>query len=395
VPIVAEELTYVGRQEEVPVEQQYDASGAPLAQAARTVLPGEPFDPPPASMVPGPRPGGQAQPPEAPTGPVAEWNYDPAPPLYGPSGYEPAPDTEETAQYVGGSDFDALQQYATLPPAQPPAAQAPPANFAPPARFTAQARQASPPPLAWEPEQVSPAPAQPQAPPAYPPPGALLPPLPPEPSDEGRGSYAGKRRAGRKAPDRRPLTVALVAVLAGVLAGGGYFGYTQLTKKSDAATTAVTPVGTAAPRYDFPAVLANFSLQTGTAATAQQRQLRLSAVAAYPGFGKASVASYGTGKSPIIAVSFHPATAKLSSGYSAVLAGARKPATGNVVGAFTAANPGAAGGQMTCGGQRGAAPIAYCVWRGKSTVGVLSIAGTATTGTAQILARELRAYAEH
>ena len=50
---------------------------------------------------------------------------------------------------------------------------------------------------------------------------------------------------------------------------------------------------------------------------------------------------------------------------------------------------------MTCGGQRGASPIGYCVWKGTRTVGELYVTGNAATSIPQILTRELRAYAEH
>src|SRR5690242_2931990 len=54
---------------EVSVEQQ-GVQGAAVAQSARTVLPGEPFDPPAASAVPGPREVPAA--PQQPQGPTPQ-----------------------------------------------------------------------------------------------------------------------------------------------------------------------------------------------------------------------------------------------------------------------------------------------------------------------------------
>ena len=50
---------------------------------------------------------------------------------------------------------------------------------------------------------------------------------------------------------------------------------------------------------------------------------------------------------------------------------------------------------MTCGGQRGASPISYCVWQGRTTVGLMYVTGSPKSQITEILTREIRAYAEH
>jgi hypothetical protein len=378
------------------VEQQSGAPGAAQAQAARTVLPGEPFDPPQASAVPAPRPAEQPAEVAATPGLPPAWKYEPMPAPQGAPVYESAPAAYADPQQLGGGDFNSLHDFATLPVAPQFAAPAPeafaPAAYPPPPTETFGAAPA------WQPA------AQPEA--AFPPPvfapadPSTLPPLPPVQDDEGFLAEPGKRRSDRKGPDKRLLAVALVAVLA----GGGYFGYTQMSKKSDNTSNAavpkvtrpVVPVTPAGTPTAFPAHLAGFALQTGPAAQLQSSQLKAFAVKAYPTFGKTvSIASYSAGSPAIVAMTFNPGTAGLATTYSTVLANVRKPATGNVVGAFTAVAPGAAGGTMTCGGQRGASPISYCVWEGKTTVGLMYMTGSPKSQITEILTRELRAYAEH
>jgi hypothetical protein len=435
------------------VEQENGAPGVVATHSARNVLPGEPFDPPLTGQVPGPRPAPAPEPVQPLAQPADEalppplWNYGPASePLAAPVG---APIGAPGAPAQVPADFETLQDYASLPAAQTFGAPTAPPSYTPqsyaPQSYAPQpyapqpyapqpyAPQAAPPayapaaavPPAYTPHDAAPqafspaAPAgyaAPPAPPAWPaatqmpaPEGfapaqhpdmySALPPLPFAPVEEPPSEGKRRRRTSSgKSPDKRLLAVALVAVLA----GGGYFGYTQLSKKSDtttpaaaAPTTPVAPVLTVTP-YAFPTHVAGFALRTGSAAVLQNRQLRAFAIKAYPTFGKTvSIASYSAGTPAIVAMSFQPGAARLAPTYSTVLSNVRKPATGNVVGAFTAMPPGAAGGRMTCGRQRGASPISYCVWQGKTTVGLMYMTGSTNSQITEILTREIRAYAEH
>jgi hypothetical protein len=222
--------------------------------------------------------------------------------------------------------------------------------------------------------------------------------------DAGNGADGGDEKPSgkRRGPDKKLL--ALLAVV--VVAAGGYFGYTQLHKSSSSsdssnsapvpASKPVTPVTPKAAAYDFPSNVGGFKLQTGPAASLQAKQLKAFAAKQFPAFGNtASVASYSSGQPEIVAVTYHPARAKLASTYDTLLDNVRKPAKGNTVGAFKAVAPGAAGGAMTCGGQSGASPIAYCVFQGRSVAGVVYTTGSPKSAMAEIITRELRAYAEH
>ncbi len=401
------------------MDQENGAPGVVATHSARNVLPGEPFDPPLNGQVPGPRPAPQGAPPvqqvPGPAQPFGEelppplWNYAPAAePFAAPVGAPLAP-----AQ--SPADFETLQDYASLPAARPFGAPAEP-------QYAPQAPQSYAPqsyaPQSYAPQDGAPASyATPTAPATWPVPAQMPSPegfapaphpdmssvltgLPLAPIDEqppAEGRRRSKSRSGRS-PDKRLLAVALVAVLA----GGGYFGYTQLSKKSDtttpavaAPTTPVVPAVTVTP-YAFPIHVAGFALRTGSAANLQNRQLKAFAIKAYPAFSKTvSVASYSAGTPAIVAMSFQPKAARLPGTYATVLSNVRKPAAGNVVGAFTAVPPGAAGGKLTCGGQRGASPISYCVWQGKKTVGLMYVTGSPKSQITEILTREMRAYAEH
>jgi hypothetical protein len=376
------------------VEQQSGAPGAAQAQAARTVLPGEPFDPPAASQVPAPRPAEQGAPPAA---PPAEWNYQPmAAPAeaFGQPGYETMPATTFEPQPVTGSEFESLHDFASIPPAAQFGAPAPAAEAFAPAAYPPPAPVA---PAAWEPQAAQSAPAeQPDAgfpPPVFAPvPSAELPPLPPEQDNEGFLAEPDKQRT-RKGPDKRLLIGALVVVLG----AGGYFGYTQLTKKSSTTANApVAPVTVPVVHYDFPSNIAGLPLQSAASTAA----LRTSVLAEAKTWNAAaartlSVASYSAGKPSIIAISFHPAPAQLASDYASLVRFTAAPSKGNVAVTPQIAVPGAAGGQMTCGGESGASPLSWCAWHGASTIGVLQISGSPKTEITQILTREMRAYAEH
>ena len=369
------------------MEQQSGAPGAAQAQAARTVLPGEPFDPPQASQVPGPR--AEQAPVAEPLAPPA-WSYQPAPAPDAAPVYQAAPATYVDPQQLGDGDFNSLHDFASLPIA--------PQFGAPEPATQAFSPGVYPPPPAAEAPAWQPA-GQPE--PAFPPPvfapadSASLPPLPPLQDDDGLlAAEPGKRRTGRKGPDKRLLAVALVAVLA----GGGYFGYTQLTKKSSSSTSnaPIVPATAPAPKYDFPSNIAGLQLQPAAKSAALRANTLAIAKQWNPTAAKTmSFASFSAGQPGIIAVSFHPAAAKLATDFSSLVRFTETPATGQVTTGVHVAIPGAAGGQMTCGGVRGANPQSWCVWRGTSTVGVLSVAGSPKTQITEILTRELRAYAEH
>ncbi len=50
---------------------------------------------------------------------------------------------------------------------------------------------------------------------------------------------------------------------------------------------------------------------------------------------------------------------------------------------------------MKCGGQRGANPFAYCVFKGATNIGAFVVTGSPESGYAEIYTREMRAFAEH
>jgi hypothetical protein len=452
------------------VEQEYGEQRATTSLAGRTVLPGEPFEAPAASQVPGPR--DTPPPPPAPelTEAPAQWNFGPpqseypapaeqvsyepsypAEPAYPvPPSYPPA--TYATAETLGAPpQYDSLEQYGAFPAAEAYAAPAP-----------AQEQEDSGPPSFPAPEFWAPTHAV-DAPPAYPAPTAAPWPAPPQqpvappqafqpapallaphdgnflPAEETEGAHRkSKRKAKRDAKaavavqppadfisppdvtstssDAKPrpnkALIALAAVV--VLGGAGYFGYTQLSKSDDSSSpvvtkpvtphssvapvTPATPVtpSTAAKPYAFPNSVAGYALRTSPSAAALLRQVATFSKSAYPAaMGTPSIASYGTATTAfVVAESFHPSAGRLSGGYTLLLNGARKPATGNVVGPFTSVPPGAAGGTMACGAQRGASPISYCIWKGTSTVGMVYMKGSTNIPATQAITRELRAFGE-
>ncbi len=438
------------------MEQQYSEPGAAMAQAARTVLPGEPFEAPMSSQVPAPRedevpvhflqPAGQPQEMAAPA-----WNYDSAAPA-APAGY-PAPDA--AGQYVpaamaGANAFETLQDYASLPTAgeypPPAAAQAVAPVFAPagypqqqpqyPQQQVPQYPQQGQPVQQWPTaaaipgqaygapypgmpadQQMAPAPMQTQT----------LPPLATAPLQEEKAKRKsfqfgsrnkapkspsepkapkdpkaakvgiGAAASGKKAPDKRLIAAGLVAVLG----AGGYFGYTTFVKKSDstttpAATTPVVPAAVTPPAYAFPTNLAGFTLQKTPAATKMAAAALASAKKISPQLAKTmTFASYSAGLPSIVSLSFHPVASQLAADYYALLKFTAAPSKGDVAYAAHSAVPGAAGGVVACGGEAGAHASSYCVWRGATTVGVMQVSGSPKSQITEILTRELRAYAEH
>jgi hypothetical protein len=441
------------------VEQEYGEPNSATSLAARTVLPGEPFDPPASAAVPGPRDLPPAQLEQAPEVPP-QWNFGPPaqselampPRSFEPASYDPtygdpntadphhpvSPDygqsyapTYATAESLTAPEqIEGLHQFAlpmtegadpALQFAAPQAAPAyPPAydTSAPPAYPASDVTAAYPPPAA--PPAGMPAYPAPTAPSSWPAPmpeptashqafaGApdqalLAPPADEPPTGE---DAEGTHRKSHRGPNRSLVILAAVVVLG----GAGYFGYTQLSKsdsnsgssvvppraKTPASTApVVTPNGT--PVYAYPSQLAGFSQRTGADALTLVHQISSFSKSAYPAFmGTPQIASYGTpGTVSVIAVTFHPVVSKLAAGFKTILTGVQKPATGNTVGAFTAVPTGAAGGSMTCGSQSGVSPISYCVWKGKSAIGMVYIKGTTATPNTQALTREMRAGAEH
>jgi hypothetical protein len=430
------------------VEQEYGEPSSATSLAARTVLPGEPFDGPAASAVPGPRDVAPEQTPEAPQqwnfGPPAQSDFvspPPAPRSFEPETYDPtygavvdphhAPasvftPTYATADSLAAPDqYESLHQFGELPiaagygdTALAPAYPAPPAYdlSKPPAYAAPEVPVAYPSPAgdlpAYPAESSWPAPPE-AAYPSFAPPahehGLLAPPAPPiEAPPIGEDAQSAHRKSERR-PNKALLALAAVVILG----GGGYFGYTQLSK-SDSSTATSTPITSAAPAastpaattptapaasaaYSYPTHLAGFAARTSSTAQALQRQITSFSKGAYPAYlGTPAVTSFGTANTAsVVAVTFKPAASKLSAGFSTMLAGVQKPAAGNTVGAFASVPAGAAGGSMTCGSQTGASPITYCVWKGTSSVGMVYMKGRTDTPINQALTRELRAYAEH
>jgi hypothetical protein len=80
--------------------------------------------------------------------------------------------------------------------------------------------------------------------------------------------------------------------------------------------------------------------------------------------------------------------------YEALVGLLSRPSAGNASVAAVPVAPGAAGGQMLCGSQRGTASTGWCAWSSAKSVGFLSTTGTPEPIFAAIYTRELRAFAE-
>ena len=438
------------------MEQEYSEQSSATSLAARTVLPGEPFDGPATPAVPGPRDTAAEQQEVPATEAASQWNFGPqgqngyagppAPRSFDPATYDPtygavvdphhAPAATFTPTYATAESLTAPEQYenlhefgalpvtqgfepsAPLAPAYPapvgydagapPAYPAPeaPAYPSPSGDLPAYPAAASWPSPVHQPSNLHQATA-----PFAPEQGLLAPPAPPveePPIDEGAEHEY-------REPGRRPSTALLALAAVVILGAGGYFGYTQLTK-SDSSTnnSASTPVTSVAPKtpagstpatatpgvtpgtYNYPSRIAGFRIRSGAEASALQRQITTFSKGAYPSYmGTPSIASYGAPAAPsIVAITFHPSAGKLPAGFATMLAGVQKPAAGNTVGTFASVPSGAAGGLMTCGSQTGASPISFCVWEGRSSAGFVYMPGLADVPTNQAVTREMRAYAE-
>lgn len=403
------------------MDQQNGAPASAVNQAARTVLPGEPFEPPMAAQVPGPRQDEQAPVPP----PVAHWNYPAPEQAYGAPSYQDAPVAGIAGmQFVDqtqmqppvypvdapaeAGDFSSLHEYASLPVAQPQemAPQAPPAQgYAPPAEGYAPVEYPqSPPESTWPP--AAPLENQPQAfSAAYPPPpqqyapGEMpeqdaLPPLPPPPMDDDSAADNGHRRSGRRSIDKRLLAVIGVVVVA----GGGYLLYNQFGKSDSSSSSTPAPaVAPVAPRYDFPADVSGFTLQPAASAATLKAGFQAEVKKEFGAAAAASVtvASYSPGHPAIYAMTFRPGATKMASAYKTTVAITAAPDPGNVAVAAHSAVPGAAGGTMVCGGESGSQTSSWCVWHNGTTIGITAIEGSPKTQITEIITREMRAYAEH
>ena len=80
--------------------------------------------------------------------------------------------------------------------------------------------------------------------------------------------------------------------------------------------------------------------------------------------------------------------------YNALLGSLSRPGPGSASVAATPVAPGAAGGTMMCGSQRGSSATAWCAWESPKGMGFVQAKGTANTAYAAVYTRELRAFAE-
>jgi hypothetical protein len=382
------------------VDQENGAPASAVTQAARTVLPGEPFDPPTSAQVPGPRQDERQPVPP----PVAHWNYPPPEQAYGAPAYQdapvagmqfvdqtqPAPPAYQVDAPAEAGDFSSLHEYASLPAAQPQ--QAPQGFPPPPQGFAPADYPQSQPESTWPPA----APLNQQyGPGQIPTQNAPLPPLPPPPLEDDLSADSGHRRTGRRSIDKRLLAVIGVVVVA----GGGYLAYSHFSKSSSSSSASapiVPATAPAAPKYDFPANAAGFKLQPA-ASSAQERTAALAQLKQFSPVAATSMsfASYSAGHPEIIALTFRTPAATIATTYTKFVAFVAKPDKGNVAVRPHSAIPGAAGGTMVCGGQSGNNTQSWCVWHNKNTVGLTVIEGTPKTQINEIVTREMRAFAEH
>ena len=340
------------------MEQEYGEPNSATSLAARTVLPGEPFEGPAASAVPGPRDQPLVAAPAYQEEPV--WNFAPPaendfaalPPArsFEPATYDPtygavvdphhAPAELFTPTYATADSlttpeqYEDLHQFGALPVAEgyDQSAAAPAYDSSPPPAYPAPAGYDLAPPAFPAPAYPSPAgdlPVYPAAP-SWPTPEAsqhafnapapeLLTPIAPSAEGVSIGDEppTGEDADGAHRKSRGPnkALIALAAVV--ILGGGGYFGYTHFVKSSTDSSTstgtstpkAATPVApksaksstptvttpTGTVSYNYPSSLAGFSVRTSSAASALQRQITSFAKGAYPAYlGTPVIASYGT-----------------------------------------------------------------------------------------------------
>jgi hypothetical protein len=226
--------------------------------------------------------------------------------------------------------------------------------------------------------------------------------------DTGRRRRKGRRRASAEADatsgGRSGLRrIGALVGIAAVLGTAGWVGYGQLNSSSDSTATPLSPgPHAAAPaatvRFTLPAQLAtltqvpsaraaqiarDYSATTGRALTALPAP---AVVSGYHDAGKQAIA--------VSVVVYKPAASSANSGYLALVGQLSRPGAGNVSVPATTVAPGAAGGSMLCGAQRGTTASAWCAWKTGKTVGFLRTHGSSDVAYATVYTRELRAYAE-
>jgi hypothetical protein len=190
--------------------------------------------------------------------------------------------------------------------------------------------------------------------------------------------------------------VALLGAVA-VLGAAGYLGYSQLAGTDQAVSSPVVPKKpvVASPKSTLPTALANLTEIT----PAQAKALATS-------YTTLSAKNLPTLPVPLTVTAYHPQNdprttvnvvvykAGVRGTYETLVGSLSRPSPGNAAIAAVPVAPGAAGGQMLCGSQRGASSTAWCAWSSTKGVGFLSTKGTANPTLAAIYTRELRAYAE-
>jgi hypothetical protein len=213
-------------------------------------------------------------------------------------------------------------------------------------------------------------------------------------SDLGLEAFTGPG-ATRSAGPRRAIGV--LGVVA-VLGAAGFIGYTQLSGTDDSLSGSA-PVAVprpAAPRYPLPSALAPGrqisadqakALTTGCTTLAKLTRPDLPAPVAVSAYGPA-------GATPTTDVVVYAPGAQGQATFEAIIGGLSRPAAGT---STTIAKPvasGAAGGEVMCGSQTGAAPSAWCAFKSPKGVGFVHVAGTAKADIAAAYTRELRAFSE-
>jgi hypothetical protein len=208
------------------------------------------------------------------------------------------------------------------------------------------------------------------------------------------GSGGGSRRA-----------VALLGIAA-ILGGAGFVGYTQLGGSEDELVSSgpVTraPAGTAATgsapaTYATPKQLATFSQVAPDALVGLTRDYTSLAKQNLPGLpAPMTVSAYHTATSPapVINVVVYAPSARSDAAYNQLVAQLSRPGEGTVSVPAVPVAPGASGGTLLCGSQRGASNSAWCAWKSDKGVGFLQTRGSSNQNNAAVLTRELRAYAE-
>ena len=376
------------------MDQQNGAPASAVTQAARTVLPGEPFDPPTSAQVPGPRQDERQPVPP----PVPHWNYPPPEQAYGAPAYQDAP--------IAGMQFvDRAPAAARLPggcrrpsPATSPhctnthpAGSAATGNATRPVRrrVSRRPRRASrlrntrrarlnQPGRRRGPRRLPPPQQGQYAPGMIPQQDPLLPPLPPPPLDDDPNADGGHRRSGRRSIDKRaarrgrrrrgrrrrlpglqPLRQVQLEHRVNPDRSGDRARGAQIRLPGQRCR-----IQAAAGRFSAqrrPASLTELKIQFVAAAAASLvscRQLQPRA----PGDLRHDVPP-GPASSHDLQSSW-----RLSA----------KPGQGQRRGRLPQRRPGAAGGTMICGG-RAVPNASWCVWHNTTTVGITVIEGSPKT----------------